>query len=576
MQWYEKGGYYAERFLRELTFIEEYNVGKKPEDKLHCLIDAKTKIFCVCYRTFYEGKPYYVQCEYPTLYPKVRIKVIIFNQDFKPHEIGYHIENGVLCMLLHYPNQWDEDFGIEFVMRRVKEWFEDGQYNPDNILPDRFNLDNSLYIFGEPLLEVKDEGVGLFRFLTFNDKASYVTSISINGSELTPNVVPESYKHNNVKEGQGIVIFSHRLMPEKIGVKTYEKIKPFFNSFRHGKKGFMKFAEAKGIATPIPLVIWDLKNNQGNAFLVGEKDIQVGRIRNFKVYEDIFKRIKERDDLESLKSKKIGIVGLGALGSTIATELARSGISDFILVDNDKLALENIGRHDLTLKDIDKYKVLAITEKIKDINPLAKCFPIPFNVLDDYSLSLKFLSGCDLVVSTIDDPDAKFALDSVLIPEGKKVVYSGVFYNAVSGFVLVSEKRIACFKCLSLRIDSMVDSLQIPDFGALLPEDVDYRCGLPTFPGGSINTHSVALLAARVTIDILLKKREMANGYPFNFYLLGNEKTTLQDKPFFNGYMDLKRYTLPGIENCEICDRPKALTEEEENYIQKKLEKIKR
>ena len=40
----------------------------------------------------------------------------------------------------------------------------------------------------------------------------------------------------------------------------------------------------------------------------------------------------------------------------------------------------------------------------------------------------------------------------------------------------------------------------------MVPNDTEYNCGLPTFPGG-INTHTVSLLTARIAIDTLLGKR---------------------------------------------------------------------
>ena len=48
-----------------------------------------------------------------------------------------------------------------------------------------------------------------------------------------------------------------------------------------------------------------------------------------------------------LESFRIGIVGLGSVGSMVAESLARMGIRDFVLIDNDRLEernLDQIGR----------------------------------------------------------------------------------------------------------------------------------------------------------------------------------------------------------------------------------------
>lgn len=181
----------------------------------------------------------------------------------------------------------------------------------------------------------------------------------------------------------------------------------------------------------------------------------------------------------------------------------------------------------------------------------------------------------DIVVSALDDQEAKFAIDSTLIDAGKKVIFTGVFYNAIAGFAIVSEKKLGCFRCISTVIDEMARTGTIPDFAALVPKDVDYSCGLPSFPGGSINTHTVAMLTARVAVDILLQKREVdGRGYPYNFYLVGNQSLELNGDAFFEGYMDMKKYVLPGIEGCGICDEKTILNADEEDLYKSTLRKL--
>ncbi|MCL6479091.1 MAG: ThiF family adenylyltransferase [Peptococcaceae bacterium] len=575
MQWYEREGFYKKRFLREISFIDSYNRGKRIEDKISYDIEKESKALCAGYRYMYLGKPYYILCIYPPLYPKVRIMVKVFNGDFVPFEEGYHNTEGLLCLFNHYPNEWNEDYGIEYILGRVNEWFESGRFDSTNILPPNYNVNNEFFIFIDPLTNIKEVGWGVFEYAYFNKKACVVTKVRIFGREIEPGYIPKSFKVSNGKTGRGLIIFTNKPVPKDIGVDTFNKIKTYMNQFKQGKRGIMKFAQKNSLDLPVPLVVFDKQNNSGYCFLIGEREVNVGRFGRLRVYEDIFKRIPERDDLERLKEKKVALLGLGALGSTIAAELARSGIKKILLVDYDKLSIENIGRHDLTLRDIDHYKVDAVKKKILDINPIAECLPVPLNVLDDLSITLQLIPKCDIVVSTMDDQEAKMALDSIVVPKGKKVIYAGVFYNAVAGFVLVSEKKLGCFRCLSNHMDFMSEKKEIPDFAALVPEDVEYNCGLPTFPGGSINTHTVALLAARVTVDTLLQKRELnPNGYPYNFYLLGNEVFKLNGKNFFNGYMDLKKYVLPGIEGCNICDEPVLLSGEEEELYNSIMGKL--
>ncbi|GAA0752053.1 ThiF family adenylyltransferase [Clostridium sartagoforme] len=584
-QWYEREDSYKKRLLREIDFVKEYKKST-PKSKITYSFWGKSENLLISYSYEYKNKIFGIICLYPVLYPKVRIEVSIFEYDKKLSEVlpfqgGYHNTMGTICLFNHYPNEWNEDYGIKVIMKRVEEWFEKGQYDKRNNVPINYNLDNELFIFSEPLLSGIREGYGTFEFINIKDKICVVQSISIGNKTEIVRKLPESLKNEEGMNGKGIIIVTHRPIVSSTP-NEYSDIKVYLNCFKQGVKGLIKFATANNIDFPIPIVIiYKNENCQGHSFLLLKNDkrfsIQACRFSNFRVYEDIFSRIKDRDDLNYLRRKKVALIGLGAIGSLLAVELSRSGVERFVLIDYEKLEIQNIGRHDLTLRDIDKYKVQGVKNKILDINPNIKCEIYNSNVLNDSSSNLYNILDCDLIISTIDDQEAKYAIDSTLIPRGKKVIYSGAFYNSIAGFVLVSDKKMACFKCLSQIMDYMADNKEIPNFSALVPENTEYDCGIPTFPGGSINTHTISILAARISIETLLGRREInEQGYPYNLYIIGNEKMYVEKKLFFQGYMDIKRYALPGIETCKVCDEEIALTEEETekyNEIMKRLRK---
>lgn len=73
-----------------------------------------------------------------------------------------------------------------------------------------------------------------------------------------------------------------------------------------------------------------------------------------------------------MNTKAALIVGCGSVGSLIALELARAGVCCFILVDSDTLEIHNICRHQLGFRDLGRYKVDAVADAIRNINPSAK------------------------------------------------------------------------------------------------------------------------------------------------------------------------------------------------------------
>lgn len=116
-------------------------------------------------------------------------------------------------------------------------------------------------------------------------------------------------------------------------------------------------------------------------------------------YEAYFHRQIElwgREVQDSLKDKKIAIIGCGGLGSTLALALGCSGIGHIALVDFDRVSLHNIHRQiAFTLEDINENKAYIISKLLHQKNPFVdtKVFECDFNEFtkitqDSYDLIL--------------------------------------------------------------------------------------------------------------------------------------------------------------------------------------------
>jgi tRNA threonylcarbamoyladenosine dehydratase len=81
-------------------------------------------------------------------------------------------------------------------------------------------------------------------------------------------------------------------------------------------------------------------------------------------------RLIGREKRETLDSKKVTIVGMGAVGGYALESLARSGVGHFLLVDFDRVNVTNINRQLLALEStLGALKVEAAKRRILDINP---------------------------------------------------------------------------------------------------------------------------------------------------------------------------------------------------------------
>ena len=72
---------------------------------------------------------------------------------------------------------------------------------------------------------------------------------------------------------------------------------------------------------------------------------------------------------ERVKKAKVGIAGLGGLGSNIAVMLARTGIGELVLADFDLVEPSNLNRQHYFISHLGQYKTQALQEQIRQINP---------------------------------------------------------------------------------------------------------------------------------------------------------------------------------------------------------------
>lgn len=79
-----------------------------------------------------------------------------------------------------------------------------------------------------------------------------------------------------------------------------------------------------------------------------------------------------KSGIEKLQKSKVAIFGIGGVGSFVVEGLARAGIGNFVLIDNDEISITNLNRQIIaTHKTIGRPKVEVAKERILEINPNA-------------------------------------------------------------------------------------------------------------------------------------------------------------------------------------------------------------
>ena len=116
------------------------------------------------------------------------------------------------------------------------------------------------------------------------------------------------------------------------------------------------------------------------------------------------------DAIERLAAAKVAVFGVGGVGGYVCEALARAGVGELHLFDNDAVSLSNINRQIVALHStVGHPKVEVMRDRILDINPDCRVvthqiFYLPENA-DDFPLL-----GFDYVADAIDTVSAKIEL----------------------------------------------------------------------------------------------------------------------------------------------------------------------
>ncbi|XP_077480483.1 ubiquitin-like modifier-activating enzyme 5 isoform X1 [Stigmatopora argus] len=170
------------------------------------------------------------------------------------------------------------------------------------------------------------------------------------------------------------------------------------------------------------------------------------------------KRMGIVDNYESIRTFAVAVVGVGGVGSVTAEMLTRCGIGKLLLFDYDKVELANMNRLFFQPHQAGLSKVEAAEHTLRNINPDVSFETHNYNIttLDNFNHFMERLSHgglkdgkpVDLVLSCVDNFEARMAINTACNEMGQTWMESGVSENAVSGHIqLINPGETACFAC---------------------------------------------------------------------------------------------------------------------------------
>ncbi|KAG9435942.1 ubiquitin-like modifier-activating enzyme 5 isoform X1 [Apis mellifera carnica] len=203
-----------------------------------------------------------------------------------------------------------------------------------------------------------------------------------------------------------------------------------------------------------------LKEQHKNMFTTREKiEHMSSEVNDSNPYSRLMalKRMGIVNNYESIKELTIAIVGIGGIGSVTAEMLTRCGIGKLILFDYDKVEMANMNRLFFQPYQAGQNKVEAASTTLQYINPDVEIETHNYNIttMDHFEDFMNVISTAnlkkgpvDLVLSCVDNFEARMAINTACNELNQKWFESGVSENAVSGHIqFIVPGETACFAC---------------------------------------------------------------------------------------------------------------------------------
>lgn len=149
-----------------------------------------------------------------------------------------------------------------------------------------------------------------------------------------------------------------------------------------------------------------------------------------------------------LHQSRVAIVGLGALGTILSTQLVRAGVNFVRLIDRDIIELSNLQRQTL-FDEADaqagRAKAVTAADKLRKANSTIEIEPVVTDLT--WRNAEQLLAGVDVIIDGTDNFQVRYLLNEVAVKHGIALSYGG----AVSSYgtaAFLRPRQTPCLVCL--------------------------------------------------------------------------------------------------------------------------------
>lgn len=137
--------------------------------------------------------------------------------------------------------------------------------------------------------------------------------------------------------------------------------------------------------------------------------------------------------VDQLKSLRVAVVGAGGTGSPTITLLARAGVSELVVIDNDTLEKSNLNRvRGAGLNDVGKNKGVIQREFLTSLS-LATRVAVVESLVDLDPAAIDALATCDVIFGCTDDQIGREVLNSAVYQYGLVYIDVGLGGQIANG-----------------------------------------------------------------------------------------------------------------------------------------------
>jgi adenylyltransferase/sulfurtransferase len=180
------------------------------------------------------------------------------------------------------------------------------------------------------------------------------------------------------------------------------------------------------------------------------------KVQKESLYDEFYSRqiiLKElgRKGQRKLAQSKVGVVGMGGLGTVSSLYLALAGVGNLRLIDQDTVEMHNLHRQVLySPEDLGYPKVEVSAKRLEKTNLLVKVEPIPENI---NAMNVeKLLSGMDCVVDGLDNMHTRFLVNRACAKLGIPYVF-GAAMGIEGNLSVFAPPETPCLECVFADIE---------------------------------------------------------------------------------------------------------------------------